>query len=290
MTERDFKDKFIAFIDILGFTSMVEASERGEGPTAAELSEFQSVLGQHKNASDIRNHGSYVCPDSSRSRFDLDLHVTQVSDCAVISAEISPLGALNVISLCSSAAIKLMTKGVMVRGYITRGSIIHDENNFVGTGYQRAYKAEGGVTAFKRTADERGTPFIEIDQSVMQYIKESNDRCLPKVLENITRSDGTVTAVFPFQVLANSFSWSGTNPLERERVRQSADILISGIERVKTLIHKYVDPSNPRAVEKSEHYLAALDRQIAVCNHAERWMDWLERPFGARCGKGPESF
>ena len=43
-----FKDKFIGFVDILGFKSMVSAAEQGGRPTLVELLEFRADFGKRQ--------------------------------------------------------------------------------------------------------------------------------------------------------------------------------------------------------------------------------------------------
>jgi len=123
----EFKDKFIGFVDILGFKQLVEAMEAGQAvPLAELLGMLASPLGRTPS-------GTYhwVCPASSGVQRDLDFQVTQISDCVVVSSEISPPGIINLIDHCWTAVSGCMHKGVMCRGYITRGSIYHTPMQFV---------------------------------------------------------------------------------------------------------------------------------------------------------------
>ncbi len=157
MSDDLFKDKFIAFVDILGFESKVEAAEAKAGLSGSNLRDFCAALGTSEDQANITNYGPTICPESARIRRDIDFQLTQVSDCVIVSAEVSPAGVINLVQHCWGATIKLLTKGVMVRGYVTRGSIFHQGNEIFGTGYQKAVEREKkGVTAFKQEADERG--------------------------------------------------------------------------------------------------------------------------------------
>src|SRR6267378_3569937 len=79
-------------------------------------------------------------PFAARVRADLDFRLTQISDCVVVSTEISPAGVINLVNRCWGAVIRLLQNGLMCRGYITRGRIFHTETQVIGTGYQRAYQ------------------------------------------------------------------------------------------------------------------------------------------------------
>lgn len=273
----DFKDKFIAFVDILGFKAMVEAAERGQGRTRAEITLIASELGQQKDKDLFDTYGARKCPHSRHLQKNLDFQITQVSDCAIVSTEISPAGAINLIGHCWGAAISLLSKGVLVRGYITRGSIYHVDSQFMGTGYQNALEAEKAVTAFKKTADEKGTPFIEIDPIVSRYVGQQTDQCVREMFSRFTRGDGSSTAVFPFHALAHSFVISGSRRLDINAEKQSNDTLRKGLKLMQSLVTQHVDPANKRAFDKVQHYVSALDTQLQVCDRTDKVLDELSR-------------
>ena len=199
MKEPNFSDKFVAFVDILGFKSKVESAEQGDGLSLRELHDFTAALENQKHSGTIESYGPTICPESRHIERDLTYRVTQVSDCVVISAEVSPVGVINIIHHTYSTALKLLMKGVMLRGYLTRGNIFHDKNKFIGTGYHKALKGEQGVKAFQTSPDDIGTPFVEIDRDVVKYINECDDMCVQTMFERMTRSEDDVTAIFPFQ-------------------------------------------------------------------------------------------
>ena len=158
-SEPQLREKFIAFVDILGFESKVEAVEKGE-LRLSDLLGYCSKLAQESHTKDIAEHGPMICPKSKFKSQGLDYEVTQVSDCAVISAEVSPAGVINLLHHVSASVFGLMTKGIMVRGYISRGNIFHRNNQFIGTGYQNALHKEKEVGAFRFQLDETSTPFV----------------------------------------------------------------------------------------------------------------------------------
>ncbi len=166
----EFKDKFIGFVDILGFKELVAHAEDGTGIPLTELLDILKTLGSSEDGQRFNQYGPTMCPESAYLQRDLDFQVTQISDCVIVSTEVSPAGAINLISYCWGAVINLLPKGIMCRGYITRGLVYHTDTQLVGSGYQEAYSKEGTVTAFKREADERGTPFVEVDPTVFPEV------------------------------------------------------------------------------------------------------------------------
>jgi hypothetical protein len=272
----EFKDKFIAFIDVIGFKEMIEAAESGRGRS---IDEIDAILAELENAplkAFVKRSGPKTCPNSPYVSKDLDLEITQVSDCVIASAEVSPAGVINLISHAWGAAIMLLTKGVMVRGYITRGNIQHEGTKFRGTGYHTAYAKEAGVSAFKREADEKGTPFIEIDPSVTAYIDGLDDWCAKEMFGRYVKRDEEVTAIFPFQRLTHDFIIAGYGvKFDPDRETRNNDNLRKLINKLKDTLLQYVDPSNESAMRKVRHYLDALDAQLVVCDRTDEVIERL---------------
>jgi hypothetical protein len=280
MNDTEFKDKFIGFVDILGFKKMVEAAEAGTGMPLTELLETLKELGTPDDRKHFKKYGPTTCPESTYIQRDLDFRVTQISDCVIVSCEVSPAGMINLVNHCWGAVIKLLTKGIMCRGYITRGLVYHTDAYIIGSGYQNAYSKEEKVTAFKRETDKRGTPFVEVDQAICNYVRDCEDSCVKEMFSRYVKNDGVVIALFPFQSLAHSFMIGGFDhkfdPEEEKRSNQNIRLMIKNF---KERIMAVVDQSNPDAVSKAEHYIAALDAQLAVCERTDEMIDILNSPF-----------
>lgn len=191
----EFKEKFVAYIDILGWSRLVENAEAGRGLPLVELLRLLEHLGTGNERSAFEKTGPKWCPRASYQERNLDFQVTQVSDCAIVSAEISRAGAINLLAHCWTTVLQLLDQGIMCRGYVRIGRIYHTERHVIGTGYQGAVTAEKGVNAFKHEADERGTPFVQIDPSVEDYIERCGDPCVKKMYLRMTRTEGGVTAL-----------------------------------------------------------------------------------------------
>jgi hypothetical protein len=273
----EFKDKFIGFIDILGFKNMVEVAEAGTGMALKELLEALKHLGEPEDKEKFKKYGPTTCPQSQYLQRDLDFQLKQISDCVIVSSEVSPAGVINLVQHCWGAVIMLLTKGFMCRGYITRGLIYHTEDQVIGSGYQKAYGKESHVTAFKRSADERGTPFVEVDQVICDYIATYTDSCVKKMFSRYVKTDGEVTALFPFQRLSHSFVIGGFGlpPFDPEKERRSNHNVRIMLQNCKEQVVALVDKSNPNAMIKAEHYLAALDAQLEVCLKTDKFIAML---------------
>lgn len=283
MSEMAFKDKFVAFVDILGFKEIVRSAEAGKGRSLTEIQALCAELAREQDQSVIKTYGPRICPESSKLQNDLDFRVTQISDCVIVSAESSPAGLINVVGHCWSSAINLLPKGIMVRGYITRGNIYHDGLKFFGTGYVQAYERESAVAAFKRAADEEGTPYVEIDPAVCAFVADCDDECVQKMFDRYVKSDGTSTVLFPFKVLAHSFGFgAGLSPFDGEREKVNNANMRRLIHDLKSQVQKNVEGANSKAQQKADHYIAALDEQISICARTDEIIEALGRPFGTR--------
>ncbi len=274
MTDTIFKNKFIGFVDILGFEKLVEAAEKGSGMPLPELLELVEKLGTPEDQLEYTKHGPMTCPESRYIQRDLDFKITQISDCIIVSSEVSPAGVINLVHHCCGAVIKLLTKGVMCRGYITEGLIYHTDKQFIGSGYQEALSKESHVAAFKRKADE-STPFVEVDSAVCDYIRDNGDSCVKEMFSRYVKKDGIVTALFPFQRLEHSFiigDWHG-HKFDPEKERESNKNTRIMIEKMKEAVIALVDQSRPDAKLKAEHYIAALDAQLDVCQNTDEFIN-----------------
>lgn len=266
-----FSDKFVAFVDVLGFKNLVAESERGTGVPLTELLELLQKLGTGKERARFEQHGPSWCPMSPRFEKNLDFRVTQISDCVIVSAEVSPAGVINLVSHCWGVVIELMARGIMCRGYIKRGQVFHTDTQIVGSGYQDAYLAESKVSAFKREADERGTPYVEVDAEIASYIETQPDACVKEMFGRMVKRDDNAVVLFPFQRLHHSFVVSGLDKtFDAKKELESNGNLRKNILRYKENILSFVDPANKSAVAKANHYLEALDAQLRACDETER--------------------
>lgn len=270
-----FREKFIAFVDILGFKQIVAAAERGDGMPLTKILELSQKLGRAGKRQFFQTYGPEMCPAAAFTQRDLDFRATQISDCVVLSAEVSPAGGINLISQVWSAVTAMLLDGLLCRGYITRGMIYHTDTQFIGTGYQRAVEREKTVKAFHRYSEDSGTPFVEIDGDVRDYLTKSSDDCVREMYSRLVKDDGTVTAIFPFRAMSTKFAIDDT--FDAVIQKRSNQILRDSLKTMKDNMMKYIDRSNPSAVLKSQHYVAALDAQLEICDQTDKVIEALGR-------------
>ncbi|MCU1247700.1 MAG: uncharacterized protein JWQ49_729 [Edaphobacter sp.] len=277
MSERyspQFEDKFIAFVDILGWKNHVVAAEAGSGLSLGELLDALKLL--RGPQAEFAEFQPTICPMSARKGRDVAFCITQVSDCSIISTEVSAAGVISLVHHCWAIALTLLQKGLMCRGYITRGPIHHEAGTFVGSGYLQALDGEQNVTVFKRRADERGTPFIQVDKAVCDYAKNS-DACVQEIFRRLVKMDGEIGGVFPFKTLSHSFMIGPEFDVDREA--KSNAVVRKWITDMKAGVRAFVDTTNPRATTKLEHYLFALDEQLGICDSTDQFLQDFQTPI-----------
>lgn len=277
----EYKDKFIGYLDILGFKQLVEASESGGGVSLEQILEILGKFGSSERLQQIQLYGPIICPASTYLERHLDFQVDQDSDSLLVSSEISPAGMINLLYYCWCAVTELLDNGLMCRGYVTSGKIYHSNTNYLGPGYQEALSKEGNVTAFKSEADERGTPFVEVDQVVCNYVKNLQDGCVKEMFKRLVKGDGEFTVLFPFQRLAYSPVIGGIGQeFDPEKEKNFNNIMRNQIKNIKQRINSFVDPSKDDAVKKAKHYIQALDDQLENCDNTDAVIDMLKSPLG----------
>ncbi len=277
-------EKFIGFVDILGYSALTRVAEAGRGLSLSELQNIIKLLGSSEDRDRYEKRGGATCPGAPHIRKDLDFQISQAWDSVVVSTEISPAGAINLVSHCWGACIMLLTKGVMCRGYIKRGMVYHEGEEVLGSGHVDAVAKEKLVSIFKRDAQEKGTPFIQVDNEVVEYIAGQSDKCVKEMFSRMIVTDGDVTALFPIKRLSHKFILAGygTPPLDAEKEKSNNDMVRRNIMRLKDKILCFVDASDSSAVQKSEHYIRALDAQLIVCDETDALIDGWEKRFGTK--------
>lgn len=140
-----YPEKYVAFVDMLGFRNLVEladASAEKRRALAEIVGIFRTTINSHESSG---------------------IRVTHFSDSLVISVERSERGLHAVLSGCSWLALNLIQYAVLLRGGIAIGGVTHEADVLFGMGVNRAY-------AF----DKSGLPpRIGLDQDVILDIQRS---------------------------------------------------------------------------------------------------------------------
>lgn len=123
MSEPDtYTEKYVAFLDVLGFSHLVRDADTN--PSKRNL--IQGIIRT------LRETFNEV-PSSTGFRF------TQFSDCIVISADRTESGFVAVATGCVGLTGGLAAEGILLRGGIAVGNLLHTRDTLFGTGLLSAY-------------------------------------------------------------------------------------------------------------------------------------------------------
>ena len=167
MPKRVFEERAVAFIDVLGFKSVVENSG---GSNLKFLEELVETL-------ETAVPGLDGTVDHTVPKELIPKHIS-ISDSIILSA---PMTSDKMRSYCGLSilvmrAIQLthifLAKGYLIRGGIAIGKVWHTDSNIVGAAYQDAYLIE----------TKTGAPRIELSEKAKEYWLQrngnSNSMCL----------------------------------------------------------------------------------------------------------------
>ncbi len=150
MINANYRLKYVAFLDLLGFKNMVYQSAEDQN-ILNKIYMALSYIGkmQHDNYNGIM------------PMVDLGKQVTAFSDSIVISYDASmPGGGFHVLIDLVYICNDLLGIGIPIRGGVTVGSLIHDEHKCFGPAMIEAYFMESKIASFPR---------VIIDQKVLEY-------------------------------------------------------------------------------------------------------------------------
>jgi len=142
---RTYQRRLIAFLDILGFREIVEATAAGRSAAGARLSLLINTLQTMRNAQN----------DEARSG---DKQVTHFSDSLVVSYRADATsGVFDLLLDLYFIVIEALHTGVLMRGGIALGELIHNPEVLVGPAMVKAYEIESKYAGGPRViVDEAG--------------------------------------------------------------------------------------------------------------------------------------
>ena len=103
-----YSDRYVAFLDILGFSSIVRRSVASP-EQATKLIEILE---------DIANAKEGFCKDPPMSQDDF-----KATNCIVLSENASPTGLFHLLTIVSLLGLRLLANGILTRGGIAKGKL-----------------------------------------------------------------------------------------------------------------------------------------------------------------------
>jgi hypothetical protein len=138
-----YSDRYVAFIDILGFSAIVRQSE-GSSSRAKEL------VGILEKIPTLANE---FADDFDRD----DFRAQSFSDCIVMSENSSPKGLFSLLASATALTFNLLSKGIFTRGGIAKGKLHHSDKIVFGPAMLDAYRLEATIARYPRVLVDKAT-------------------------------------------------------------------------------------------------------------------------------------
>jgi hypothetical protein len=152
MGKTRFQQRFIAFVDILGFSSIVDRMSREDRLFTAVRDALKSLDRQAREIQQYRRERREKRATTLRKgRVPLvresNLQMTAFSDCYVLS-EVSP--AWHVLAAVQALGARFLAEGILTRGAVVQGKAYHNGRVLFGPGIVEAYLLESEVAKYPR--------------------------------------------------------------------------------------------------------------------------------------------
>jgi hypothetical protein len=134
MAGASYKERYCAFIDILGFSGLISDLDRGK-VSVAEIHRVLSAIHARPNA---------VRPQ------DADLRYQSISDAVALSAAFNAAGFDAICTAAEELSRRLLRSGYFARGGMTKGRLYHDHSMVFGPALVEAYRLESQIAKFPR--------------------------------------------------------------------------------------------------------------------------------------------
>lgn len=149
-----YENRFVAFLDILGFKELIYKVET-EGEKSPDFKRIRSVL-NFLHEESIESNGQHDLPmyelkeDYVLKKELGSPRINYISDCLIISTESSFDGFKSLCNKLTKFSTDIACDGIFMRGAITHGKIYHHGPMLFGSAYQRAYKLESEFAKYPR--------------------------------------------------------------------------------------------------------------------------------------------
>lgn len=267
-------DKFMGYIDILGWSDVVKNAEAGRGVSFSDLPSILDLLGTYRDRSQLLNDGPSF-PRLQHLRRDLDFQISRFSDCTLVSVEVSSAGLMHLIEHCYAAQFKLLRRGFLCRGVLGRGSLFHTADHQIGSGLIGLVAREKSVS-FNNDGKWR-TPYILVESEVVDFVRDQMDSELAKLFSKLTMKANGAVAIFPYRMDPSQF----INGVDSDRDLASVREVQRGIQKLQEQVKHYYNPSDSNARYMRDHCLQMLDQQLKDCADVEQMILDDEQPYPA---------
>jgi len=154
--ELQYEDRIVAFLDVLGWRSAVERSERDDELARQLGMALHAILDQTKEIG-WRQVQREIHAGKINAPVDVDIKTTQFSDSVVVSLSATQKEQMQpaLVSSLFSVVTRLLELGFVVRGGIAAGKVIHNREMIYGPALNAAYDLEQTAIFPRIIVDER---------------------------------------------------------------------------------------------------------------------------------------
>lgn len=161
-----YENRIVLFLDILGFKNIIDKT------VIKEIDNEDSISLLYENLNEIREFltGRLKQKDIFNER-NFSLRVTQFSDSVIISfINDNNTTLLNLIRTIQELIIKLVNNGILCRGAISYGKLIHDNKVIFGPALNDAYETETRAAIYPRIILDKS--LIELGENLQPQLFE----------------------------------------------------------------------------------------------------------------------
>lgn len=157
-TAPEYEDRIVAFIDILGFRNMIDATVKDDVVQQTKLQLLiDSLALMQEEFSKVVDH----------SELPYSFLITYFSDSIVLSLKRhNSLGLITVFEILKRIQIRLIKKKILLRGGVVVGKLIHQPGLILGPAMNEAYDLESKSALYPR---------ITIDPDVMEMAAQEHE-------------------------------------------------------------------------------------------------------------------
>lgn len=160
---KEYEDRIVAFIDILGFSEMIKLTDRDDRPEDAKI-----MLNNLLNT--LMFLQRKIKESIELKELPAGTMASIFSDTIVVSIpRMETQGLLYLFELLKTLQIKLIKNDILLRGGIVRGKLIHTDRLIIGPALVSAYNLESKSALYPR---------IVIDPLIMSLLVRENGKSI----------------------------------------------------------------------------------------------------------------
>lgn len=177
-----YENRIVLFLDILGFKNIIDKTVDKEKDIEvnieklhANLTLIKTFLVENLKQEDLSFDNRAPIKDRQLKENNFSLQVTQFSDSIIISfLNDSNTTLLRLIRAIQELIIKLANEGILSRGAISYGKLIHDDKLIFGPALNDAYETETRAAIYPRIIMDKS--IIELGNKRQQKIFEKEKK------------------------------------------------------------------------------------------------------------------